>query len=69
MATQGFVSKNDRLEKADRKKDQPWLMPAGNKIPNITKPGREEVGNPHLSVTLPEVNRDYTGLGPDLNPI
>jgi hypothetical protein len=33
MATQGFVSKNDRIEKADRKKDQPWLMLAGNIVP------------------------------------
>jgi hypothetical protein len=26
MDAQGFVSKNARLEKADRKKDAPWLM-------------------------------------------
>jgi hypothetical protein len=54
MATQGFVSKNDRLEKADRKKDQQWLTLAGNTVPDITKPGREEVENPHLFVTWPE---------------
>jgi hypothetical protein len=30
MDAQRFVSKNARLEKADHKKDAPWLMAGGN---------------------------------------
>ena len=29
---QGFVSKNDRIEKADRKKVPPWQMSTGNMV-------------------------------------
>jgi hypothetical protein len=32
MDAQRFVSKNARLEKADRKKDPPWLMVGGSII-------------------------------------
>jgi hypothetical protein len=58
----GFVSKNSRREKPDRKNDQPWLIGGGNIVWDNANQ-RMEIGAPHLFVTLPPTSPDYIGAG------
>jgi hypothetical protein len=59
VEAKGFVSKNDRLEKADRKDDRPGMEGSNGKIIQYTGNVADKAPDPHLFVTLPRVNPGY----------